>query len=150
MREFKVIPYKAIGPAKLGMTRAEIRKVLGEPSSVEEAHVKWGIEFPDKDYFFKNAFQVSYDANLKAEFIEISGEDGYIVTFDGIPVHSSPPEEVLAAIRKHAQPDESDSEYPTNQFFPDLDLSLYREHSNEDRFDAIGISSRNYGRNEDG
>ena len=144
MKEFKVIPYEAIGPVRLGMTRDRVRQVLGRPSCVRDAQVKGEIHFPNKDYFFNNAFQISYDADLKAEFIEIAAESDYIVTFDGVRVHHAPHEQVLAAIRKHAQPDVTDSEYPINMFFPDLDLSLYREHSEEDNFDAIGISPRGY------
>ena len=144
VREFNVIPHEAIGPARLGMARDEVREVLGTPSHVENAHVWYDIPFPDKDCFFRNAFQVHYDADLKAEFIEASAEDAFVVTFDGVPVHESDPEDVLSAIKKHAEPDLTDPEYPLNQFFPALDLSLYREHSEEDRFDAIGISTRDY------
>jgi hypothetical protein len=134
MKEFKVIPHESIGPARLGMTRDEIRGVLGTPSCVEDAHVKWDIQWPDKDYFFNNAFQVSYDADLKAEFIEVSSEPDFTVTFDGVPVHESRPEEVLAALGRHAEVDVTDSEYPLNQFFPKLDVALYREHSEQDHF----------------
>ena len=91
MKEYKVIPHKSIGPVQLGMSRNEVREILGEPSYIEDAHVKWEINFPDKDCFFNNAFQISYDANLKAEFIEISAEPDYTVTFDGISVHSAQP-----------------------------------------------------------
>ena len=55
MTDFRVIPHEAIGPARLGMTREEIRAVLGVPSYVEAAYVKWNISFPDKDCFFNNA-----------------------------------------------------------------------------------------------
>jgi hypothetical protein len=150
MKEFKVIPHQSIGPAWLGMTRDEIRGVLGTPSCVEEAHVKWDIQFSNKDCFFNNTSQVSYDTDLKAEFIEASSEPDFTVTFDNVPVHESPPEKVLMAIGKHAEPDVTDSEYPVNQFFPDLGLSLYREQSEEGHFDAIGISTRDDRKKEKG
>ena len=91
MRQFNVIPHRSIGPIKLGMTRQQVRELLGEPSAVQVAHEKWGIQFPDKDYFFNNAFQVSYDADLHAELIEAAADPAYRVTFDGIPVHDSEP-----------------------------------------------------------
>ncbi|MBN2587390.1 MAG: hypothetical protein JXA64_07405 [Candidatus Fermentibacteraceae bacterium] len=150
MKEFKVRPHESIGPARLGMTREDIRAALGIPSHIEAAHVKWGIRFPDKDCFYDNAFQVSYGGRMKAEFIEVSSRPDYTVTFDGVPVHGSPPETVVAAIRKHAEPDKADPEYPMNIFFPRLDLSLYREHSEEGRFDAISISTREYGKQRTG
>lgn len=60
MQEFKVMPCRSIGPIRLGMGRDEVRRILGEPSSVEVAHEKWGIPWPDRDFFFNNGFQVSY------------------------------------------------------------------------------------------
>jgi hypothetical protein len=77
---------------------------------------------------------------LKAVHIEVSAESSYIATFDGIRVHDAAPHEVIDAIRKHAAVDKQHREYPTNLWFPDLDLNLYREHSDEDQFDTIGIS----------
>ncbi len=144
MNEFKVIPHKGIGPVDLGMTREQVRAVLGAPSHEDAAREKWGISFPAKDYVLNNAFQVSYDSEMNVEFIEAGSDPAFEVTIDGVPVHSSSPETVLAAIREHAEPDESDDEYPTNQLFPDLELSLFREHGERDRFDAIGISVRGY------
>jgi hypothetical protein len=122
------------------MVREEVREILGEPSSVEDAHVKWDIHWPDRDFFFNNAFQVTYGSGLKAVHIEVSADSSYKVTFDGVPVHDSPPQEVMEVIEKHAAVDDKHREYPTNLWFPTLDLNLYREHSDEDKFDTIGIS----------
>jgi hypothetical protein len=144
MREFEVIPHTAIGAVQLGMTREEIRQILGKPSHVQSAYERWGIQFREKDYFFKNAFQVSYDSDMNAEFIEVSSESDYIVTLDGINVHASPPEKVIEAIRKYADPDEHDREYPTNIIFREIDLMLYREHGEKEHFDAIGIGVKGY------
>jgi hypothetical protein len=144
MKEIKIILHESIGPARLGMTRDEIRGVLGTPSRVEDARVQWDLQWPDKDYFFNNAFQVNYDADLKAEFIEVASEPDFIVTFDGVPVHDSSPEVLLGAINKHAKADLTDTEYPLNQYFPDIALTLFREHSDEDSFDAIGIGTEDF------
>ena len=140
MLEFNVIPHRSIGPIELGMPRQQIRALLGEPSAVQVAHEKWGIQFPDKDSFYNNAFQVSYDSDLNADFIEASADSAFRVTFDGIPVHDSEPSLVVNAISKHASVDREEREYPLNMWFPDLHLNLYREHSEHDKFDTIGIS----------
>ena len=86
MQEFQVIPHRSIGPIQLGMGRDEVRRILGEPSSIEAANEKWGIQWPDRDFFFNNGFQVTYDSELKAVHIEAAAESAYIVTFDGIHV----------------------------------------------------------------
>ncbi|MCA9030342.1 MAG: hypothetical protein KDA66_06000 [Planctomycetaceae bacterium] len=140
MRQFNVIPRKSIGPVELGMTRQQIRGLLGEPSAVQVAYEKWGIEFPDKDFFYNNAFQVSYDSGLHADFIEAAADPAYRVTFDGIPVHDSEPSLLVDAISKHASIDREEREYPLNLWFPDIGLNLYREHSEFDKFETIGIS----------
>ncbi len=144
MQEFLVKPHEGIGPARLGMTREEIRRALGQPSHVQEAHEKWGIKFPNKDFFCKNAFQVSYDDDMQAEFIEVASESEYEVTFEGVDVHRSAPQDVIAAIECFGEVDREQREYPVNLWFPSLHLSLYREHSDEDRFDAVGVSTSTY------
>src|SRR5688572_460758 len=117
MRQLALIPHDSLGPVKLGSPRDEVRRVLGPPSHTEEPRERWGISFPAKDCFIDNALQVSYDEDQVAEFIEASRHDSFVVTFDGVPVHTSPAEEVLATIRRHATPDENDREYPWNQSF---------------------------------
>jgi hypothetical protein len=144
MQELLVKPHVGIGPARLGMTREEIRGVLGEPSHAEEAHERCGIAFPHKDYFYENAFQVSYDDEMKAEFIEVSSNSKFTVIFDGVDIHRSEPDQVIAAIEQHDQPDAEDWEYPLIRLYHGLHLSLYREHSDEDRFDGIGVSTATY------
>ncbi len=146
MRELALIPHDSLGPVKLGSPRDEVRRVLGPPSHTEEPRERWGISFPAKDCFIDNALQVSYDEDQVAEFIEASRHDSFVVTFDGVPVHTSPAEEVLATIRRHATPDENDREYPCNQSFPTLDLTIYREHGEDDPIDAIGIGRPGYTR----
>jgi hypothetical protein len=144
MQEFLVKPHVGIGPARLGMTREEIRGVLGEPSHVQAAHERWEIAFPNQDFFFENAFQVSYDDAMKAEFIEVASNSNYAVIFDGVDIHRSEPDQVIAAIERHDQPDKEDWEYPLNQFYHRLHLCLGRHHSEEDRFDCVGVSTATY------
>ncbi|MBI3272388.1 MAG: hypothetical protein HYZ53_25575 [Planctomycetes bacterium] len=139
-----LIHHDSLGPVRLGASRDEIRRALGPPSHTQEPHEQWGIHFHAKDYFFDNALQVSYDDDQVAEFIEASHHDSFVVTFDGVPVHSSPAEEVLATIRRHAKPDEDDREYPCNQTFPALDLTIYREHREDAQIEAIGIGRLGY------
>ena len=71
-KEFPVIPEKSIGPISLGMKKSEVRKILGEPEYVEEAHEKWGIQFPDKDCFCESCFQVRYTKEKEVGDIQAS------------------------------------------------------------------------------
>jgi hypothetical protein len=147
MVEFKIIPHEAIGPARLGMTREEIRKIFGNPVHIEVTYVQSGIRFPDRDSFFSHGgFQVHYDSDLRVEFIEVAAEPDYMITFDGIPIHDSAPGKVVAAIQKYDEPDMTRRGYPTNLLFSALDLSLYREHSDKEPFDTVGISTKEYRR----
>ncbi|HAH46851.1 hypothetical protein [Gimesia sp.] len=139
MLTFEVKPRHSIGPVHLGMSREDVRSILGEPSYVQNAYENWGIHFPDKDCFFKNAFQVSYNLELSANFIEVSAESNYLVTFDKIPVHDAAPHHIIAALSQHDKYDETEKEYPTNLWFPKLYLNLYRSHSEFDKFETIGI-----------
>lgn len=144
MNTYIVIPHEGIGPVKLGMTRLEVRGVLGTPSAVQEAHEKWGIEFPDKDYFLDNAFQVEYSDHGRVCFIEASKHDAYRIEYLGFDVHRDDPMAVIQAIERVSPPDRGNSEYPCNQTFLDIGVSIYREHSEEDHIDAFGISTEDY------
>lgn len=140
MQEFKVIPHQSIGPIHLGMLRDNVRQIFGSPNSVEQAHVKWGIHWPDRDFFFRNAFQVTYNSELEVTHIEVASEPDYVVTFAGINVHAANPREVIAALEKLAPVDNEFREYPVNLWFPDLDLNLFRSQTNDGNFETIGIS----------
>lgn len=139
MYEFKVISFKSIGPAKLGMSREQIREVLGVPYSIEEAEERSGINWPDTDYYFRNALRVSYNDNLMVDNIEISSEPDYVVTFEGMSVLEVHPDAVIMHLKKYGEIDESYAEYPVNIWIPSLCLNLFRTHSVEDKFDTIGI-----------
>ncbi len=144
MIEYRVVPHDSIGPVRLGMSRNDVRLALGEPSISEKAEIRWGIPFPDKDYYFDNSFTVNYDKSLNVEFIEVSSNPNYIVTFDGIDVHNSPPKKVITSIRKYSATIKKDDEYPVNQIYIDLDLGIFRENVDEDHINSIGIGIEGY------
>lgn len=146
MNTYTVTPHHSIGPIRLGMTRGEVRLVFGEPSAVQEAHEKWGIKFPDKDYFFDNAFQVSYSKSGLVDFIETAKHQSYRIEYLGFDVHRDSPEFVIKEIEKIDALNRDSPEYPCNQMFKGLDVSIYREHSEKDHIDAFGISTQEYGR----
>ncbi|MEO3879468.1 hypothetical protein [Rheinheimera fenheensis] len=142
MNNYEVEPYVGIGPVKLGMTRREVRELMGEPSAVQDAYEKWGIKFPDKDYFYENCFQISYSERGTVNFIEASMNFRYCVVYLGLDVHRTAADKVISQIQKIASPDMTAREYPMNQLFPEIDVSIYREEM--ERIEAFGISISGY------
>jgi hypothetical protein len=94
--------------------------------------------------FVDNAFQVEYDINKKVVFIEVSRHDEHTVLINDIDVHRSDADVILGILNKLDSPLISDSEYPCNQTFPRINVSIYREHSEKDKIDAFGISTPGY------
>ncbi len=147
MKNFIVVPHSCIGPIQLRASPDEVRKNIGDPEITEEAHEKWGIEFPAKDYFFEASLQVSYDREMKVDCIVAAQHVSYRVIFDGVVVHDLPVVDMISVVRRYCEPDRADEEYPVNQIFKKLDLTLYREHSEKKRFTAIGIGIKDYTKN---
>ncbi|QDV17803.1 hypothetical protein Pan153_24580 [Gimesia panareensis] len=145
MHHWEVIPLESIGPVQLGMSQEEVRAVLGEPSHTEQAREKWGLSFPDRDCFFRNAFQVSYNQELRADFIAVSQDRDYIVTYEGLAVHTTPAPELVRAISRQASFDESYREHPRNYWFPKLYLNLFRSDGESEFFDTMGICTPEFG-----
>ena len=145
MKEFEIRPHRGFGPVLLGMHRDEVRSVLGRPTHVQEAHEKWGIQFPDRDDFFDSALQVRYDSDLRVEFIEAAPSAHFSATYQALDVHRTGAERVLKHVEKDAQPDRDDPEFPCNPIFPALDLTVYRG-SEDDPIRAIGLGIPGYTR----
>lgn len=144
MKKYVVIPHNSIGPIKLGMSKKSVREIFGKPYFSNDSYTKFNINFPAKDYYFNNAFQINYDKNENVEFIEVSSHKDYQIILDEISIFDNSPEKILNLLKKHDLPDENNSEYPLNIIFKNLDLTLYREHNENEKFDAIGIGIKGY------
>jgi hypothetical protein len=152
MKAFEIRPLIGIGPVRFGMTRHEVRKVLGKPRDTRAAHTFASIEFPDADYFFENSFQITYDTQGTVDFIELATDDRFVGTYEGVDLLRMDANEAVDRVARNAAIDESDSEYPTSYVFPDLEMSLWRECLPEDdpdgiegrRFKAVGLGRVGY------
>jgi hypothetical protein len=138
--EFIVQPRRSIGPISIGMNRASVRDVLGMPSYVEAAYVRWGIQFRDKDCYFDSAFQIRYDQSGRVEDIQASSDDALVVSFDGCDVHRSEVEEVVSVVSRHSDFDRTEREFPHTYWFPKLGLALWRQKPDSRHFDTINIT----------
>ncbi len=139
MNEYLVEPTIGIGPVRFGMGREEVRELLGSPNYVEAAHEKWGIQFPAKDCFFDSCIQIRYDLDEKVEDIQYSAHPSFSVVFDSIPVHDSDVDTIAKAIERSAKLNRGEREFPHVYSFPDIGLSLWREHLGKSKFDTINL-----------
>lgn len=112
---YKIIPHKGVGSIDLGMTRSEVHSILGVPQS------SFGIR-----EIFLDGFAVDYDENGCVEFIELSKSHEFCATFDGVCLHETLADEVVALVSKYADDDKTDPEIGYSYTFPKLQLSLWR------------------------
>jgi hypothetical protein len=142
LKTFEIRPLIGVGPVRFAMTCPEVRAALGKPSHVRTAHTLGSVEFPETDYFFRNSFQVTYDAEGTVEFIELGKYYGFVATYEGVDLLRVNANEAVALVARKAAIDESDGEYPMTVIFPELELSLWRECRPED--DPAGIDGRQF------
>jgi hypothetical protein len=106
--EVEVSPGQGIGPLKLGMTRAEVKAIVGEESFCKDSLV----------YYLDNALQVDF-VNGKAAFIQLSCHtDKAIPVYKGVPLLQTKAEEVLELFNQEWSFDEDDPELGSSYCYP--------------------------------
>lgn len=138
--EYAVRAPGAIGDLTLGMSRDEVRRLLGEPEYSEAAHEKWGISFPEKDCFYENCLQIRYDAELRSEDIQFSASPRFVVTFDSVPVLESTAAEIARVIELKCPVDRREKEFPVIYSYPELGVSLWRAGKDDEHFATINLT----------
>lgn len=135
-----VSPLVGIGPVRLGMTREEVRAVLGEPNYAQGNREGFPL-----------GLSVSFTSDGRVEFIESSRSDACVAYYCGVPVHGTPVEELIAHISKSAEFDPNDPELGYSYIFKSLQLSLWRatvpeSPADEDGryFEAVGVGAPGY------
>lgn len=163
---FDLIPHTGASNVNLGMTRAEIRSILGEPEySSEKSIMEYGefsMPVPAKDGYFGNELQITFDDDNKANFIEFSGKDAAHteVYLNEIDIFKTPAPRLIKEITEStkAKVDEEEEEIPYSYVFPSIDLAIWRqvipemdeEHEEIPDFDegkyfwTIGIGIKGY------
>lgn len=138
-KEYAVIPGSSIGPIRLGMSKTEVRLVMGKPDYVEAAHEKWGIEFPDKDCFADSCIQVRY-LDGKADDLQFSSHPDYVCTLSGLAVHETTVEIISEVIEKISPCDREEEEFPHTYSYPGIGLSLWREDLEKLHFATLNLT----------
>lgn len=142
---FEILPLRAIGPASLGATRMETRKVMaaiGFPLEVARGHL---------DYFSSAAIQISYGIDEKVIFIGVSGSATFRVMFRGVDVFNLPAAELFSLM---AETDGSGPhEFNSYEYcFPNQILTLWDADEQYDRdggetrpiWSQVGIGNEAY------
>jgi hypothetical protein len=131
---FDVTPHIGANDLKLGMSRNEIRRVLGDPEySMEKSVFEFqdiSIPTPARDGYFENELQISFDDSGKANFIEFSGRGARHTTvfLYGLGVFDTPAPDLIKVIaeKSNTQFDQEDEEVPYTYTFRDIDVSIWR------------------------
>lgn len=139
--QFIIKPHKGIGPIQLGMTRKEVKSVLGENN--------YSGSSGNSDYFFNNSIQVEYERG-KADFIGATYSDYYVISYKGVNVFDTSSEELFDLIA--AGENNAHSYNSCEYLFPDQIVTLwdadeqYDHIGNETRtvWAQIGTGSKNY------
>lgn len=132
---FDLIPHIGAGDIKLGMTRNEIRSILGTPDySSENSKLDYGditIPVPAKDGYYGNELQIAFDANNRANFLEFTGRGAKHtqVYLNGIDVFKVPAPKLIQEIKASTNVnfDKEEKEIPYSYVFPEIDLALWRQ-----------------------
>jgi hypothetical protein len=145
MSTFEISPHQAIGPARLGASRAMVRQAMSEHGFALEG------SYDGIDYFCESCLQVSYGPDDNAHFIGASGNVEFTFLFKGVNVFDTPATEVfsmMAALDESGEHDFDRYEY----FFPNQILTLWEADEQYDRYQEenrvvwaqVGIGNESY------
>jgi len=145
MPVYTVQPRQGVDPILFSMRRAEVRAAMNLP--VVTFH-KTG-ESPLVDAYLDSCLQVFYDLADRVEYIELSRGGPVTAIYHDLDVFATTADQVVQHIAQHAPFDASDPELGYSYIFPDLDLSVWRQHLPEDGpdgkyFATIGIGKLGY------
>lgn len=143
---FDLVPHVGAGEVRLGMSRSEVRRLLGDP--VMSYQKVPGT--PLRDSYFAD-LQVAYDREDRVEYIELNGPGDVDAVFHGRSLLFLPADEVLDWMKRFAEYDPDDPEPGYSYVYPDLDMSVWRpvlpenpEDDNGRFFQSVGIARAGY------
>jgi len=140
-QRFEVEPHVGAGPIKLGLSREELRRLMGAPF---RTYSKAPGE-PLTDTYFGTDLQVSYDASDRVDYIELNGPRSINPTLRGRTLLFAPAEEVIDWMRGVSDFDADNPELGYSYVYPALDLSLWRPIVPEGPEDVEGLTFRSVG-----
>ena len=138
---FEITPHIGIGAVKLGMSKEEIKTILGSSSYSGSSN--------SSDYYFSNSFQIEFSEG-GADFIGISYSPEYVVLYQGKNVFDIEALELFELIAKN---ESGIHKYDSYEYlFPEQILTLWDADEQYVRIDGeerviwaqVGIGSNSY------
>ena len=140
MTEHEAVPHEGVGPVHIGMSREEVRTAV---EGNAESFRKTPADQHETDVFETAGFFVYYEGNPKTvEFIEVFPTNSARFLLFGVDVFGKPAQEVIEELR--AQTKVLKEEGSSSFILAGLDVSLWRQTSEDNYFQALGIGERNY------
>ena len=152
MIELPIEPHQGIGPAELGVTRAESRTAVGiAPHSIYKTPGGRLVHS-----YYSGTLQVFFDHTDRVEFIELSNANGTHALYRARDIFSMPADDAVAWVGQDAPYDLNDPELGYSYTFRSLELTLWRPtlpdeaYEGEDDlaagrvFATVGIGIRGY------
>ena len=125
--EFSINPHNGIGSIKLGMSRAEVREILG---------ASFDSSIGSLDYYFNGSLQVEFENDLVI-FIGLALDESYVVTYFGVNVFDVEASELFALIS--AKEPQKHSFEQGEYLFPEQIITLYDA---DEQYDYLGNHQR--------
>jgi hypothetical protein len=146
MIDYHVDPHRGVSAVRLGASRTECRAAMPHPPVTFAKAAGATLT----DAFHGNAFQVFYDDDDRAEYIELSRSEVYRALINDLDAHRTPADDLTALLSRAAPFDPDNPELGYSYVFPALDLALWRPTLQAgpsgagDTFATIGIGQPGY------
>jgi hypothetical protein len=133
---FTIVPHKGVSPIWFGMSREQVKKVIGKPLD--------GRKAANVDCFYQSDVQISYGTDGLVEFVEIARNSKVFVLFENHDLMKLTMKEASSLFQKSCPVHVDYDEYPATHLFVGIDVCLWRSYVSEehDYFESIGVGKK--------
>jgi hypothetical protein len=144
MHTFEIHPTVGVGPIRFGMTRPEVRALIGAPDGDGDEDREWYLD----------DLAIDFDDSGRVAFIELAESENFRAILHGECLLELDVDSAIAHVEKSAPFDPNGPEPGYTYVFPNLQLSLWRSvvpDSCQDAddptgrtFEAVGVGPDGY------
>lgn len=127
IRTCQIVPREGAFPFKLGMSREEVRSLLGEP----------GFSKPRRDFYLQNGLSFEYKEE-QVIFIHIARSSGLTVTYQNVDVFQTSANDLISIVARDGDYDDTNPEFGQIYDFPKLSVVFWRPVIPKDDNDPKG------------